>query len=187
MWFILLIRSFILMFLALVVCINLLVIALSVAIQEGIIKLFKLNPDSSIELFIMQIVLISVICFIITLMLYLLYKHIFKEEKRFKQYFEGSYLLILYSSGLISILNALKPQLTESKLFKLTDFLSPDLAAGMALLFFIALSNYTIFKNLIMERKVFFIKDEKCKLCHKNYLEKLRQTNMVQQRETNII
>lgn len=167
-----LICSFILIFLALVVCINLLVIVLSVAIQEGIFKLLKLNSDSSIELFIIQIVLISVICFIITLILYLGYKHFFKNEKKFKQYFEGSYLLVVYSSGLISLLNALKPQLIESKLFRLTDFLNPEITAVATLIFFIALSNYTIFKNLIIERKVFFVKYEKCKLCNKNYLEK---------------
>lgn len=159
-----------------VICVNLFVIVLSFLIGDGIFKLFNINPDSSIQLFIGQIVIASVICFIITYVLYLIYKSILKKERKFKQYFEGSYLLIVYISGLVSLLNALKPQLIESNLFKLTVFFSPDIGAGFALIFFISLSNYVIFKDLVIERKIFFIKDEKCKLNCKNYLEKCEKS-----------
>lgn len=161
-----------LLFILNLMLINVLIIGFSFLIGVGLFKLFKLNSDASILLFSMQIVLISLVCFTLTLGIYLIYKYKGNEQK-FKQNFEGTYLIIMYISALISVLNALKPALISGNVFKLTDFdfFTQDQMSGFALLLFISLSNYTLFKNLIVEKKVFFIKDEKCKLKCKNYLK----------------
>lgn len=143
------------------IVINISIVAVSFAIELEIFKIFNIHSNNSLSLTMAQIALASIVCFCITLIAYLLIKYVLKKERIFKQYFEISYLVIMYISGLITLLKAIMPQLIlENSLLKFNNFLSGDGAAGIALFFFVSISNYTLFKNLILERKIFFMKED---------------------------
>ncbi|MDF9408208.1 MAG: hypothetical protein A4E52_00337 [Pelotomaculum sp. PtaB.Bin013] len=154
MEFLLSIAHTILLFFGLVIIINVMIIAFAFLLGFELLKIIHFTPEQSIITFVMFMIFISVIYFLLTLGIYLIFK-VRRKEKIFVRFFEASYLFNFYVWGLITLIGILKPYLINENVFKASDFLSQELTSSVGMIFFIALMNYTFFKNLVIERKVF--------------------------------
>lgn len=135
----------------LLILVNAIVYLLSFYLGYKIIEWFGYTAEESLKLFMISIVISSIISFILCLIIFLLCKWKNRESKNFKAVFTLSYLINTYIWGLLSLIGLLKPFLIQQNVFIETDFLDQAQLSSFGILFFISLTNYTLFKNLIFD------------------------------------
>lgn len=113
-------------------------------------QLIGLNSEADMKLFAISIALSSLIAFILTLCIYLFFKWR-KYEQAFKTSFVISYLTNTYLWGLLSAIGLLKPVLIQENVFLESDFFDQSLVSSFGILFFISITNYTLFKHIVFD------------------------------------
>ena len=94
----------------------------------------------------------SIIAFNGTLIINFLYQKIpFLNSRKFLSLFNGVHILNIYVSGLIAVISILEPHLLESTV--LHNKVDPLLYGGFALIFFIIISNYNLYTQIVLENK----------------------------------
>ena len=128
------------------------IIYMSFFTVEGIIRFFGSDPESSNFIFMNTIIITSALVFFLTFLIYKIFIKI-KNIETFKYFFEISYLISVYFSGLISLINLFKPNMINDEKINVVGLFANDPKLSTAMAFFIAVTNYTLFKNLILKGK----------------------------------
>jgi MFS family permease len=99
-----------------------------------------------ISFFIIFIVVSSLIAFICTYIISLIFLKL-KRHSQFEAWFEWIHFTIIYASGLISLLIVLQPELLKFNIIK-SPINTNETYLSVSLIFFIAISNYNFYKNI---------------------------------------
>jgi hypothetical protein len=139
------------MILCIIIAINVLLVGISLMVSFSILKLTLLNIDSLFGITIVAVIA-SILLFAVTGIIYFLSK----DKYKFTSFFEANYMFNLYIWGILTILSLFKPEMVKENLLSKSEleFLSNYASAVAAFLFFLNLTNYTLFTNIVIEKKL---------------------------------
>ena len=121
--------------------------------SSGVAVHYNLNND--IKGLALILICASIISFVATAAIHIIFILIMGSEfgkRTFKNWFEWAHLILIYISGLLSLLYALEPILLKEKVI-LTS-LKSDGYSGWLMGFFIAVSNYYFYRGVVTSKDI---------------------------------